>query len=1026
MKRILKSALSIILAMLMCLGMIPAVMATDEIVASDDTANSFVYLSDIDYISAKIGWGVLHRDGNMSDAKISLYVEGNRVYFDKGITAHASSTIVYNLSDYKQYNYFTSYIGVDASQGNKGNVIFHIYTSTDGSEWTEVYVSNELTASSESEFVSVDISEANYLKLYADQNGGNGNDHSVFADAKLVTNPDDQQFVCNGLKTVEEYDALLAEYRNGATNYTELLENREFEQMLLQRTFVYNAGYKTLKLLCERDEKYAQILEWLLNDYEALSLYVIGGKPSGTYQKSLEVLYDLYTEHGEDIEDSEYGDLYLKMMITLSLTHSETVYFWADVTQVSDPVYRYEIYKDLHSDGLLWNDIFENLSVEEMRWVMHAQINDDEIKALNTYVREHNSLSEFTYKNWCNINGYNYITYTFDYHYPEHPSIFDIFDQGAVCGGISKSSVNIREVFGVPGATVFQPGHCAWLDNRYTDNNSILYIGNNISGWTESHREGDSRMPCGWGNNSWRTSGYCASYALLSQEALNDFENYKLAEELVVMSSVFPDESKEICLTALDVQRFNLDAFYNLILAANGCSQEESLELLQLIADNMYGFPLPMWDLITLLKKNHGLTTDVATAEFIITSYEALVKGTTITSENSLQPDACKAMANSLLSKNSLALAEFSLSGENYGILQLTPALSENAQMEYSIDGGVSWKSANGASAHLSDQEISSISESDDILVRLEGMQKYYKIDITKSAMPQNLYNNDLENRVIGSTDTMEWSFDKIEWTSFAKSAPNLRGNKTVYVRYATSGTVLASDAVELSFTADDNDIFKSYISIDRLSVIDFSTEASAYKEYAYNAIDGNINTYWHTNWTWYSDSERYITFELDDCTYLSAIDYVPRQDGYNGRFTACEVYTSLDGENWELVASATGWANNAATKTILFDKSVYAKYVKVVGSKAVNDFASAAMINFYEDLSYRIGDSDSNGFIDVCDATYIQKICVDLVDPSDKEMLLSDVDGDGTVSILDATTVQRFCAGIIDSFPVASSLANN
>lgn len=54
-----------------------------------------------------------------------------------------------------------------------------------------------------------------------------------------------------------------------------------------------------------------------------------------------------------------------------------------------------------------------------------------------------------------------------------------------------------------------------------------------------------------------------------------------------------------------------------------------------------------------------------------------------------------------------------------------------------------------------------------------------------------------------------------------------------------------------------------------------------------------------------------------------------------------------------------------------------------------------------------------------------MQKICVDLFDPSDKEMLLSDVDGDGTVSILDDTTVQRFCAGIIDTFPATSSLAN-
>lgn len=467
MQKISVSLLSLILALIICFSTLPAVSAA-ELTSTDVAAESITYLSDIDYSSASIGWGVLHIDGNMNDEPISLYVDGNRIYFDKGITAHASSTIVYDLTGYEQYNYFTSYIGVDASQGTKGNVIFRIYTSIDGSSWNEAYTSGELTAAGESEFVSIDISDAKYLKLYTDSNGGNGNDHSAFADAKLSVNDYGFDFYCNGLKTIEEYDALLADYRNGSNDYAALLQNPQFEKTLLQRTFVKNAGYKSLSIICSRDEKYIEILEWLLNNEEALSLYVIGGEPSGTYQKSLDVLYDLLQAHGEDINDSEHGDLYLKMIITLSLTHSESVYFWEDINQVSDPVYRYEIYKDMYLDGLLWTDIFENLTVEEMRWVLNNQLNDNEIRALNTYVRENNSLSEFTYENWCTINGYTYITYTLDYHYPENPSIFDIFEQGAVCGGISKSSVNIRQVFGIPGATLHQPGHCAWLDYRYS------------------------------------------------------------------------------------------------------------------------------------------------------------------------------------------------------------------------------------------------------------------------------------------------------------------------------------------------------------------------------------------------------------------------------------------------------------------------------------------------------------------------------------------------------------------------------
>lgn len=1004
--------------------MFPTVSALANTAVDEETSSSSVYLSDISYESASVGWGVLHLDGNMSDSPISLYVDGNRMYFNKGVTAHASSTLIYNLADYKQYKYFTSYIGVDASQGTMGNVIFHIYTSSDGSIWDEVYTSNVLTAGSEAEFVSVDISEANYLKLYADKNGGNGNDHSTFANAKLSVNQFGEEVICDGLKTLEEYDALLDEYRNGSDDYEALLENQEFNHILMQRTFVKNAGYKSLLLLCERDEKYTKIIEWLLNNKKVLSLYVMGGKPEGTYQQSFDVLYDLLAAHDDDISDSEYGDLYLKMIISLSLTHSTTVYAWYDSSAVSDPVYRYEIYKDLHSDGLLWNDIFENLSIEEMRWVLNGMIKDDEIKALNTYVRENNSLSEFTYSNWCAINGYNYIEYTLDYQYPEHPSIFDIFEEGAVCGGISKSSCNIRQVFGIPGATVYQPGHCAWLDYRYdvnTEGNNIVYIGNNISNWPQSHREYDSRMFCGWGNASWRRSSYCASYALLSRAALNDYNDYQTAEMLVNMSDVFPDDALAICKKALSYQSFNLDAYSGMIYATVGCSESESFAILDEITDNMYGYPLPMWDLINLLKKTHGLTSDSAVGDIMIITCNALKAGTTITSENSLQPDACKQMANSILSLNSYALADFTLAGENAGVLQLVSVFSDDANMEYSIDGGENWINTGATSVKLSDEEFSNITVDNDILVRVEGMKYYYTIDITKANAPTDLYNNDLENRVINASEEMEWSFDFTEWNSFSDSVPDLSGDKKVYVRYATTGTAFASDAVELTYTSDNNSIHKSYITLDRVSVNSFSTEASAHGQQACKAIDGNINTYWHTNWTLNSDTERYIIFELDNPSYLSAMDYVPRQDNAsNGMFVDCEIYTSLDGESWTLSASAEGWATDKSTKTIVFDEAIYAKYVKVVGVRTASNFGSAAMINFYEDLTTVIGDVDMDGEVNVLDATYVQKICAEIIDADDRQMLLGDVDGDGEVTILDTTEIQRYCASYIDSFPVA------
>lgn len=424
-------------------------------------------------------------------------------------------------------------------------------------------------------------------------------------------------------------------------------------------------------------------------------------------------------------------------------------------------------------------------------------------------------------------------------------------------------------------------------------------------------------------------------------------------------------------------------------------------------------------------KNTCNLSSDISIAEFMLTSYDALSKGANITAENSRQPDPCKTMANVILNNNSFALAEFSFDGENANILKLNSDFSENAKMEYSLDGGVNWQTTESTSVALSADGISDINSENDILVRLEDMERYYTIDINKSASPTNLYNNDLENKVINATNEMEWSFDQAEWTSFSESFPDLSGDKTVYVRYATTGTVFASDSVELTYTADDFDIHKSYITLDRVSVVSCSTEATSHGEYAYNAIDGDINTYWHTNWTGNSDLERYIIFELNNYTYLSAIDYVPRQSGSNGKFINCEVYTSLDGENWTLAGSAEGWSTDNSTKTIVFDESVYAKYVKVVGTQTYANFGSAAMINFYEDLTGRIGDVNMDGRINVRDATYIQKICAGINSANEKQLFLGDVNGDGRISVLDATEIQRYCALLIDSF-LATSYVND
>lgn len=128
-----------------------------------------------------------------------------------------------------------------------------------------------------------------------------------------------------------------------------------------------------------------------MNDKETLRLYLAGGKPEGSYLNSIKVLTRLYTTYHEDLSNEQttkygtkYSDIYRKMMLSLSLTASGKNYFFFDGTQISDPVTRYKIYKDLHlhknsENELIENKIFESLTVEEMRFVMNTIIDDEEI-----------------------------------------------------------------------------------------------------------------------------------------------------------------------------------------------------------------------------------------------------------------------------------------------------------------------------------------------------------------------------------------------------------------------------------------------------------------------------------------------------------------------------------------------------------------------------------------------------------------------------------------------------------------------
>lgn len=145
------------------------------------------------------------------------------------------------------------------------------------------------------------------------------------------------------------------------------------------------------------------------------------------------------------------------------------------------------------------------------------------------------------------------------------------------------------------------------------------------------------------------------------------------------------------------------------------------------------------------------------------------------------------------------------------------------------------------------------------------------------------------------------------------------------------------------------------------------------------NALDGNIETFWHTNWS--DDSKAKVTYSdgkltgnntytitLAKASTVTSLTYMPRNhyDGSgniaSGAISECEVYVSTDhGKNWTLAGKAEGetaWNyvketedgadQNFVERTVTFDKTyagvtdVKVKAIKTAGAQA-NMFINAA-----------------------------------------------------------------------------------
>ncbi len=152
--------------------------------------------------SHAVGWGILGicQCGANDHAKLNIRLskdgtDSTVTGYPRGLGIHADGWVTFDTSGY-EFEKFTSWIGINYCQiSANANVIFRVQVMYEDGSIEEIFTSRPKRAATNGtvangglpEYIEVDIPKnVKAIRLHSDENGGNGNDHSVWADAKFT------------------------------------------------------------------------------------------------------------------------------------------------------------------------------------------------------------------------------------------------------------------------------------------------------------------------------------------------------------------------------------------------------------------------------------------------------------------------------------------------------------------------------------------------------------------------------------------------------------------------------------------------------------------------------------------------------------------------------------------------------------------------------------------------------------------------------------------------------------------------
>ncbi|MFB9270979.1 MULTISPECIES: DUF4998 domain-containing protein [Flavobacteriaceae] len=138
-------------------------------------------------------------------------------------------------------------------------------------------------------------------------------------------------------------------------------------------------------------------------------------------------------------------------------------------------------------------------------------------------------------------------------------------------------------------------------------------------------------------------------------------------------------------------------------------------------------------------------------------------------------------------------------------------------------------------------------------------------------------------------------------------------------------------------------------------SIIDFSTEEAGgegpVNGYASAAIDGDLGTFWHSNWSSTGSSyPHYFTIDMGAEKSIAGFEIFSRS-GYTGGATVHEFWVSSDNVNFTKVATLNAALDPTAGSLVNADTNTKGRYVKYLAVEGPNNFTYLGEINVIERL---------------------------------------------------------------------------